>query len=104
MNKILLSYVAMFFAFVGSIVSASAQEQLFSNAGYPYDLLLIRTDSVEIIFIEKENGIQCRTKITNDEKQQLTSTVFVSKTKFNEEPLVSCLPRGHAKKALKRTF
>jgi hypothetical protein len=88
-----------------TISSAQAnEEKLYTKKKYPYNLLLKKTDSVKIIYTESKNKINCKVEI-NWKGESITSKESrISKVKFVEEPLASCLARDKAKSILAKTF
>lgn len=79
-------------------------EQLASTLGYPYKLLINRTDTVKIIYSESNENINCKVIISWNEQEMQTSSTQTTKEKFNDKPLASCLARKDAKLILARTF
>lgn len=79
-------------------------EQLFSSMGYPYKLLINRTDTVKIIYSENVNNINCKVIVSWSEKEVQTPITQTTKEKFKDKPLASCLARKEAKLILARTF
>jgi len=81
-------------------VQANEELKLYSSAGYPYENLIRKAKAINVLFIEKSDGISCRVQATWSAKQKITNRVFVSKEEFTQTPLKSCLPRKEAKKLL----
>jgi len=77
---------------------------LYSGAGYPYDLLLKRSNSLKIIYTIEEQKVTCSVVLADGDKTEESSTVVVNKKRFEEEPLANCLVRQTAKKWLAATF
>ncbi len=80
------------------------ETKLTSAMGYPYKLLITRTDSIKIIYSEDEKGIKCKVKVLWQAQAVQSQLQQVSKKKFSEKPLASCLPRQRAKAILAMTF
>jgi hypothetical protein len=72
--------------------------------GYPYKLLINRTDIIKIIYSESDDNISCKVIISWNEQELQTSLTHITKEQFNKKPLASCLPRKEAKVILARTF
>lgn len=98
---------------LASIISISANaenskttnyEKLTSAMGYPYKLLIKRSDSIKIIYSESSDNINCKVIINWNEQEVQTLSKQVTKEKFNDKPLASCLARKEAKVILARTF
>jgi len=87
-----------------STCTANNEAELFSKEGFPYKLLITRADSIKILFIEKEEGIECRTRVIDHQNEYVSEKVLVSKKQFNDKPLASCLSRDKAKELLADTF
>ncbi|GAA6186474.1 MULTISPECIES: hypothetical protein [Alteromonadaceae] len=88
-------------------LNAKNSEQLetkYSNQGYPYKMLIDRSDSIKILFTEKSESVRCAVRFNQGDIEQQTTYLDVNKTDFKKQPLVSCLPRFQAKAWLKRTF
>ena len=79
-------------------------EKLTSAMGYPYKLLINRSDSVKITYSENNNKINCKVVVRWHEQEMHAKPKQVSKEKFNEKPLASCLDRNKAKEILAQTF
>lgn len=79
-------------------------EQLTSAMGYPYKLLINRTDIIKIIYSESDDNISCKVIISWNEQELQTSLTHITKEQFNKKPLANCLPRKEAKVILARTF
>ncbi len=79
-------------------------EQLTTAIGYPYKLLINRTDTVKIIYSENNENINCKVIVSWNAQEVQTSSTKITKEKFNDKPLASCLPRKKAKEILSRTF
>jgi len=79
-------------------------EQLASTMGYPYKLLINRTDTVKIIYSESNENIYCKVIISWNGQEVQTSSAQTTKEKFNDKPLANCLTRKDAKLILARTF
>lgn len=78
--------------------------KLYSDAGYPYNMLLERADSMKIIYTIKAQEVTCSVLLENGDAPQESPKVIVSKKHFNEEPLANCLLRVKAKQWLAATF
>ena len=79
-------------------------DTIYSTKGYPYDLLISRTEAIKIIYSVNDEDIHCKVVI-NWNKNNITSPVVqVSKNKFEHMPLASCLTRKQAKTILASTF
>jgi hypothetical protein len=100
--------LSVLFILIGSFCAsesyAESEIKLFSSEGYPYKLLINRTDSVKILFTESKEGIACRVEVAKSMKYQITELVNVTKEQFEQKPLASCLPRVQAKSILASTF
>lgn len=79
-------------------------EQLASTMGYPYKLLINRTEIVKIIYSESNDNINCKVIINWNDQVVQTPSTQITKEKFNDKPLASCLAREDAKVILARTF
>ncbi len=106
MNNIIKTLILLNIILTSSANAAlQPVETMYSEKGYPYKLLIERADSVNIIYTEnKENQIQCSVKLEFNQKQWDSSTVSVSKSKFDDAPLASCLARDNAKEWLAHIF
>jgi len=82
----------------------TSYEKLTSTMGYPYKLLIDRSDSVKIIYSESSDMINCKVTVRWSEQEIHAQPKQVSKEKFDEKPLASCLDRTKAKAILARTF
>lgn len=80
------------------------QVKIYSAEGYPYKLLINRTNTVKIYYHEDGEAVNCRTEIQWGKAQVKTSAMQVSSKKFASKPLLSCLPREQAKAVLASTF
>lgn len=80
------------------------QDKRFSHTGYPYNLLIQRSDSIKIIYTEKDKEIACRVTQENSQSAQTSASVITTKAEFDQAPLASCLPRKLAKQWLAQTF
>jgi hypothetical protein len=80
------------------------ETKLTSAMGYPYKLLITRTESIKIIYSEDEHGVKCKVKVLWQAQAVQSQPQQVSKKKFSEKPLASCLPRQKAKAILAMTF
>jgi len=78
--------------------------KLYSNKGYPYNLLISRTDSIKIIYSEKEESIHCRVEINWGNNKLVSNEVQTESKTFDDMPLASCLTRKQAKTILASTF
>jgi len=78
--------------------------KLYSNKGYPYNLLISRTDSVKIFYSVKEEDIHCRVEINWDNNKVVSDEVQIENKAFDDMPLASCLTRKQAKTILASTF
>jgi len=84
---------------------ANASElKLYSTMGYPYKLLLTRSEEIKIIYSEIADKVTCRVEILENGRRTITQNVEAKSKHFNEKPLASCLPRNEAKKLLAQTF
>lgn len=79
-------------------------EQLHSTSGYPYDMLINRSETVKIFYTVNKQGIECSVKLKRSDLNWSSQSVVVDKEKFELEPLVSCLSRKLAKQWLSETF
>ncbi|GAB2683786.1 hypothetical protein Q4574_08215 [Aliiglaciecola sp. 3_MG-2023] len=79
-------------------------ETKYSYQGYPYKILIDRSDSIKILFTEKKATINCAVEFNHGESVRKTAYLEVEKADFDNEPLASCLPRHTAKAWLKDTF
>lgn len=75
-----------------------------SNDGYPYNVLINKSDSVSLIYNEQENNIHCKTKVHYENINFISSEVIVKKETFNRNPLKHCLPRQQAKNILSQLY
>lgn len=89
---------------IGVGTTYAAEEKLTSAMGYPYKLLIARSDSVKIIYSEDIDNINCKVKVGWKEQEEQSQYKQVSKKKFIEKPLASCLSRQKAKAILAMTF
>jgi len=71
---------------------------------YPYQLIVRMSDTVELSYENIEGEISCSAAIHKDEFKITTKTVVVTKSEFMKHKFKACLPRGEAKKVLKRLF
>jgi len=78
--------------------------KLFTEQGYPYNLLIKRTDEIKIIYSEKENMVNCRIELNWQGQKITTQNISVEQIKFNTKPFAACLPREQAKVILAKTF
>jgi len=78
--------------------------KLFTEQGYPYDLLIKRTDEVKIIYSENEKEVNCRVELNWQDQKITTQPIKIEKIKFNAKPFATCLPRQQAKTILAKTF
>ncbi|MEP4891895.1 MAG: hypothetical protein ABJV04_17875 [Aliiglaciecola sp.] len=88
-------------------LNAKTNEQVetkYSYKGYPYKMLIARSDSIKILFTEKQDRVNCAVQFEQGNIIHKTSYSDVKKLDFNNQPLVSCLPRHQAKAWLKDTF
>ena len=79
-------------------------EQLYSSAGYPYDMLINRAGRVKINYRIEGDSIACLVSIEGATFSANSPRVFVPQKNFKEKPLASCLSRVKAKAWLSRTF
>jgi hypothetical protein len=87
-----------------SIDKNSQFDELFSYAGYPYDLLIRNADIIKINYVVKGEEVTCTVSMEDKELNIKSNSKVVSLAQFNSEPLVSCLVRSDAKKWLSRIF
>jgi hypothetical protein len=79
-------------------------DELFSYAGYPYNLLIRKADIIKINYIVRGEEVTCSVSMENKELDIKSSSKVVSLAQFDSEPLVSCLARNDAKTWLSRIF
>jgi hypothetical protein len=77
---------------------------LYSQAGYPYDLLINSTDLIKIIYTIKEQEVTCSVLLEDGEMKEESATIVVTKKHFDQDPLASCLVRDKAKTWLSKIF
>ncbi|GLX77118.1 hypothetical protein tinsulaeT_04580 [Thalassotalea insulae] len=102
--KILNTAIILALTLLYSNLSQATEEKIYSAMGYPYQLLLTRTESVKIIYSENNDNIACKVEVSWADKYVLTEPTQVSHKNFNEKPLANCLPRKTAKSILSQTF
>jgi len=78
--------------------------KLFTEQGYPYNLLIKRTDEIKIIYSEKGDLVNCRIELNWQKQKTTTKNITVNRFNFNKKPFASCLPREQAKMMLAKTF
>jgi hypothetical protein len=107
MKKIIKNFVlsiALLVTSLSTVTVQAAEEKLNSAMGYPYKLLINRTNEVKIIYSERAKNINCKVVVNWGGQELKSQSIIVSKENFNEKPLASCLPRSKAKSMLKATF
>ncbi|MBU2971368.1 hypothetical protein KO527_18665 [Pseudoalteromonas sp. C2R02] len=101
----LLTYLSIYLIALLSITLAEANtNKLFTEQGYPYDLLIKRTNEVKIIYSENKKAVNCRVELNWQDQKVTTQSIKVEKVKFNAKPFATCLPREQAKTILAKTF
>lgn len=80
--------------------STNSQEMVFSQEGYPYSNLIQKSEQVRILYSDKNGGIECRIEVINGQASWILNKQWVSKKKFDEQPLRSCVDRNEIKEIL----
>lgn len=80
------------------------QQEIFSKQGYPYNILLRKTNSIKIHYVESAQNINCYVNLEFDGKKEKTAVLSISKKAFLTASLKNCLRRNKAKEILKATF
>lgn len=91
---------------LASATSISAKqniEAIQTTEGYPYNLLLSRTDEVKLIYSGEEK-LTCHVEIQKDGQVWIGKVHNTIRKKFSEKPLTACMERRLAKKIVKTTF
>lgn len=101
----LITFFTFYLIVLISITPVEANtNKLFTEQGYPYDLLIKRTNEVKIIYSENERYVNCRVELNWQDQKMTTQSIKVEQVKFNEKPFATCLPRAQAKTILAKTF
>jgi len=90
--------------FLFTTPAEATTNKLLSEQGYPYDLLIKRTNEIKIIYSEKENMVNCRIELNWQDQKITTKDISIEKIKFDKKPFAACLPRDQAKVILAKTF
>ena len=86
-----------------SLANLNLEDRIDNVEGYPYNLLIQRTDQIKVIY-QGDKQITCRVEIHKGGLQWSGDTQVVKATKFKQSPLKYCLGRAHAKQILASTF
>ncbi|PAJ75504.1 hypothetical protein CJF42_05040 [Pseudoalteromonas sp. NBT06-2] len=101
----LITLITFYLIVLFSAPSTKAtNHKLFSEQGYPYDMLIKRTDKIKIIYSENEKVVNCRVELNWQGQKVTTQAIEVEQIKFNAKPFATCLPRAQAKVILATTF
>lgn len=85
--------------------SANAEtNMLYTEKGYPYKDLVNRSNEVKIIYSENKSKVVCRVEVDMNGTVWQSPSNDVTKTRFEQTPLSSCLPRERAKQILASSF
>lgn len=95
-------YLVSFVSF--GAINNKVTDAIYTEHGYPYNLLVDRAESINIIYTKKNDMVSCHTSIVIDSDTFSTEHLLITDNKFNTRPLASCLKRDEAKRLLKRTF
>jgi hypothetical protein len=76
---------------------------LSSSAGYPYNLLIQRSDQI-LLSYQGDELVQCRVEVKRNKQIWQGTLVEVKADEFSQDPLKSCLSRRLAKDILAATF
>jgi hypothetical protein len=88
-----------------NILAQESKHLIYENtAGYPYQQLIDRVDSVKILFSEGEHLITCSVAIEDQGRKTVSKAVAVSKNRFKVKPINACLDFGLARKWLASTL
>lgn len=96
--------LAIFASFSSLSMPVFTQEMMYTSAGYPYDRLVKRTDSVKLIYTERDNIVDCRAIISKVDQIWSGFTQTVTEKEFQKARLSSCLSRKEAKSILRETL
>lgn len=107
MKKILTS-IATSLLFLGMNAAYSDErnnqvDSLMTNEGYPYNMLVQRTDEVKLIYNNK-SPMTCRVEVNHNGQVWRGQTYSTSEKRFLAKPLARCMDRTLAKEIVKTTF
>jgi hypothetical protein len=87
-----------------SCLAQTDQFEMFNtNEGYPFNLLLKRTEQVKLIYKGKHK-VTCHVEVRDEGKVWIGETYNAKLTKFSQAPLSACMDRELAKKIVRTTF
>ncbi|WP_340678870.1 hypothetical protein [Paraglaciecola sp.] len=86
-----------------NLANLKLEDKIDNIEGYPYNLLIQRTDQVQVIY-KGGKQISCRVDIRLGEQLWSGETQVVKAQKFKQSPLKYCLDRAYAKQILATTF
>jgi hypothetical protein len=78
-------------------------ETINTNEGYPFNLLLKRTEQVKLIYKGKDK-VTCHVEVRDEGKVWIGDSYNTKLKKFSQAPLSACMDRELAKKIVKTTF
>jgi hypothetical protein len=99
---LLATFVMLMFS-NNALAKLNKKPILSSSAGYPYNLLIQRSDEV-LLSYQGDELVQCRVEVKWNKQSWQGIVVQVQAEKFLPDPLKSCLPRHMAKDMLAATF
>lgn len=79
-------------------------EKLYTQARYPYEPLVKRSQLVRILYHQDGKIISCRAEVTQDQKIWIGRAIDAQQKDFVTKPLRACLSRSDAKRLLKNTY
>jgi hypothetical protein len=103
-SSILAFFVISILAFPNNtLAKLNDKTILSSSAGYPYNLLIQRSDQI-LFSYHGDELVQCQVEVKRNKQIWQGTLVQVEADKFSQDPLKSCLPRHLAKDILAATF
>lgn len=85
------------------MVDGKSLDTINSHEGYPYDLLIKRSEQVKLIYKGKDK-ITCHVEVKTKQQTWKGEVYSTKAERFNQSPLATCMDRDLAKSILKSTF
>lgn len=98
MKKITL--ILLFYGLNNVLANEVKQLTHENTAGYPYEQLIARADSIKILFSESEEIITCSAALEYKNQAIVSEPVKVLKNRFKVRPFKACLNTTQARKWL----
>ena len=102
--KNLLKYSTIASLLIVSAISNAEQNNLYTEKGYPYKDLVLRSQEVKLIYSQNDQNITCKVSVDTGKGATILQSHIVEPDKFQQAPLASCLLREDAIELLAETF